>query len=1059
MELDKDSPAPDQTSSVVNVPSLDVDVTPEDVMASVPNGAPSISPAAGSSPAEIVFKLFDSAHYAAQSGLRLPSKELFSHYQALGAAQGLSPHPDFDAKTYVQLNPDLPRDPLKAFEHYARHGCAERRYASAERLARDVSIVQRAGLFDRDFYEADTTIDLSVYPNSIVHYLTRGWKMGKRPNPRFDDAFYVKYYSDAAKSLVPPFVHYLGTLSAGPGEARYQNEKEAAQDLTALKKSGIFDRAFYKDRYRKLIPEGCDLDLHFLTTGQLLFLDASPRFSTRYYVQSYGDIRSLVRPAIHYIIHGHMENRQGVSASSAVVDAGAQIGNPGLPNLLLVLHEATRTGAPILGFNLARHLSRQFNVVVWLLRPGVIEKDLASHAVAVVKAPPAAADVADSLKSVIRRFQIDVAALNSAVCHSLSGLLFELKVPFVSLVHEFRDYTLPRGNLAKLAMFSDSVICPSSLVSDSLKEECMDYLGWVPNHIEVSHQGHCLLPPLARTSAGKEARGLPLKVKAALARKPGRPVVLGAGWVHMRKGVELFIQIAQMYCHSCDPDALFVWVGAGYAPEAELGYSVWLKSQIEIAGLKDNVLFVEETRSLQPFYDAADVFLMSSRLDPFPNVAIDASLAGVPVVAFERATGFVDVFKDNPELGRAVPYLDLNAAVTALSQSIGEQRQDAARRDRIRETAKTIFNFGVYADFVASRITAAIANARKVSEAAGTLETSQSIDESFFNSGLISGHLNHFIDLSPAYICLDLARKGIFPVKPRIGLNIASMAAETEFDALLATLSGTAERHTHPVHHLQVLASGHAKDDAALPKSIAAHVHAFETNGVLDIIMRLAASPVPIDIYVTSDEDEKIDAMKDSLSGQDGQIRWITTENRGRDLGPYLLGLPEDFWAHEIVGHFHVKASLHLDQKVTEQWKSFIYDHLIGSTVILSQIFAIFGKNPSLGLLFAEDPCQIGWTRNAEAASDLAIRLGITDALPQEPEFPIGNMYWARSAALAPLRKLGLSWDDLPDEPLPADGTLLHALERLTPSVCKLAGYDWATVHHPTALRFLKNNA
>ena len=45
----------------------------------------------------------------------------------------------------------------------------------------------------------------------------------------------------------------------------------------------------------------------------------------------------------------------------------------------------------------------------------------------------------------------------------------------------------------------------------------------------------------------------------------------------------------------------------------------------------------------------------------------------------------------------------------------------------------------------------------------------------------------------------------------------------------------------------------------------------------------------------------------------------------------------------------------------------------------------------------------------------------------------MGMMFWARTSTLAPLLNLKLDWDDYPEEPLPYDGTLLHAIERLFP--------------------------
>ena len=67
--------------------------------------------------------------------------------------------------------------------------------------------------------------------------------------------------------------------------------------------------------------------------------------------------------------------------------------------------------------------------------------------------------------------------------------------------------------------------------------------------------------------------------------------------------------------------------------------------------------------------------------------------------------------------------------------------------------------------------------------------------------------------------------------------------------------------------------------------------------------------------------------------------------------------------------------------------------------------------------------------------------------------FPVGSMFWARTAALRPLLELGLGWDDFPEEPVPYDGSLLHAIERLLPFVVEGAGFRNAVTHVPGVTR------
>jgi lipopolysaccharide biosynthesis protein len=44
---------------------------------------------------------------------------------------------------------------------------------------------------------------------------------------------------------------------------------------------------------------------------------------------------------------------------------------------------------------------------------------------------------------------------------------------------------------------------------------------------------------------------------------------------------------------------------------------------------------------------------------------------------------------------------------------------------------------------------------------------------------------------------------------------------------------------------------------------------------------------------------------------------------------------------------------------------------------------------------------------------------------------------------------LDLSWDDYPEEPLPEDGTMLHAIERLLPFIAEHEGYQIALTRVP----------
>jgi lipopolysaccharide biosynthesis protein len=75
--------------------------------------------------------------------------------------------------------------------------------------------------------------------------------------------------------------------------------------------------------------------------------------------------------------------------------------------------------------------------------------------------------------------------------------------------------------------------------------------------------------------------------------------------------------------------------------------------------------------------------------------------------------------------------------------------------------------------------------------------------------------------------------------------------------------------------------------------------------------------------------------------------------------------------------------------------------------------------------------------------------MNIHSPLPEHFNFPVGTMFWARTAALSPLFELNLNWNEYPVEPIDHDGTILHAIERLIPFVVKHRGFNIAVSNVP----------
>jgi lipopolysaccharide biosynthesis protein len=170
--------------------------------------------------------------------------------------------------------------------------------------------------------------------------------------------------------------------------------------------------------------------------------------------------------------------------------------------------------------------------------------------------------------------------------------------------------------------------------------------------------------------------------------------------------------------------------------------------------------------------------------------------------------------------------------------------------------------------------------------------------------------------------------------------------------------------------------------------------------------------------------------------------------NRGRDLGPFLTEYDFLDGRYDLVGHVHCKKSPYFGAQFGEVWRQFMWRRLLGSDHPMMDVIArYFETDPTLGLVFPDDPNLVGWRSNKHLATHLAHRMGMNIQFPDAFEFPVGSMFWCRPAALRPLYALKLSWNDYPSEPLPIDGTMLHAIERLLPFIAEREGYRVAAVH------------
>lgn len=620
----------------------------------------------------------------------------------------------FEPAFYIRAYPDVKEAAVDPAEHYAEFGLNERRYGAVEQLEADIEAIKFSGLFDFSHFNEQN----GSSNDPIRDYLLNKWRTFS-PTGDFDSNFIESYYPKSLALGEHPFAFYCRNYKQ---PWCYPSLKSAQTQVAIVNSSPLFSSVYFLRENGVVTVE--DPATYYCTEGYRLLADPSSNFSTAAYLLKYPDIAAArINPLLHYIQHGKAEGRSAFSTHD-LFRAGEQIFHRAKPSVLICSHEASRSGAPIVALNLAKHLGAKFNVFTVLLRSGALSDEFSKVSNKLMISGDTIEQMEIAIDALMRRHKIDTVILNSVECTKLLPTMVKYNVSSVSLLHEFAQYVWPFNLLARAITLSDAVVFPSKLVEqEGLKEAQQLGLGSMhPTNLHIRPQGRSLVPFVA-TDRQTTAR-LPPRLQA-LSKAKDRPlVVLGAGQVQPRKGVDLFIEAARILKHDYGVNCHFVWVGSGYAPKTDLGISVYLADQVERSDLADVVTFVPEQATLQPFWDLADAFFMSSRLDPFPNVALDAVAECLPVVCFQKATGIADLAIRWPDRIHAAPYNDARDAALVFADLSEKRNRGESLRLPASADVEHFLSFARYADEIAELVNSTVARRDRRKRLAQSLESS-----------------------------------------------------------------------------------------------------------------------------------------------------------------------------------------------------------------------------------------------------------------------------------------------------------------------------------------------
>lgn len=328
--------------------------------------------------------------------------------------------------------------------------------------------------------------------------------------------------------------------------------------------------------------------------------------------------------------------------------------------ILFITHETSRTGAPILLFQFMQWLKNNkadISFDILAIDGGVLEKEFKNVCSTYYNYTEYTKPKQLTLKDqILKKFKLfktvnlkhklieelitshyNIVYANTVVCLPLANDIVNklYKSKLIAHIHELnvmiKKYFPNSSQFRNIVNSCNNVIVPSDIVKKNLIENWQIREEIITKVYEFSNV-------TAKIKKTKDSKFF--KVGAS-------------GTVDWRKGYDIFILLANYICKNYpDANIKFEWVGR----MTHLMKAI-IEEDIKKLNLSDKVEFVDEVVNPLSYFNDMDIFVLTSREDPFPLVCIEVGILGKPIISFENATGTNEILVKGG--GFIVPYLDI----------------------------------------------------------------------------------------------------------------------------------------------------------------------------------------------------------------------------------------------------------------------------------------------------------------------------------------------------------------------------------------------------------------
>ncbi|MRG55125.1 hypothetical protein GF108_05950 [Phyllobacterium sp. SYP-B3895] len=234
---------------------------------------------------------------------------------------------------------------------------------------------------------------------------------------------------------------------------------------------------------------------------------------------------------------------------------------------------------------------------------------------------------------------------------------------------------------------------------------------------------------------------------------------------------------------------------------------------------------------------------------------------------------------------------------------------------------------------------------------------------------------------------------------------------------------------------------------------VVAICHCHYEEVVDELILILDRLPDGSQVHVTSSNPSVLASFKSGWRRSKVSLDVLATENKGRDVLPFLrvlalLKLPDDIPILKI----HGKRSLY--SSTGEKWRRDLLNELVPSEAGVQKIVNEFGNSPKLAMIGASGSyvSDLGyWGSNKRQTLKFMRSAGSNPPAAHDLGFYAGTMFWIRSQCANEILS-NVDFGQFEKERGQRDGTYAHVLERAIPMTLRAQGWSLREIGDDTEL-------